>query len=128
MFQVGLGAGCLAEAFFRETKQRLNFPKSGAKFDGGAKLRGGLRVVALEIERYAKIGVRIDIIRIELQDRIEFACGQIGFALPEELLRLAGMGIDLLLFGGGGLGEGWRGELRRRYRCRRKPLPEYSCP
>ena len=35
-----------------------------------------------------------------------------GWPLLRILLRLAGMGIDLLLFAGDGLGEGWKGECK----------------
>src|SRR6266542_5771185 len=104
LFQIGLRIGDLAKPLFRNAEQRPNLPQVGTKFDCAAKFRGGLRVVVLEKIRYTQIAVRIDIVRIQRQDRAELTYRQIGLTVPQELLCLPRMRFALLLFAGEGLG------------------------
>jgi hypothetical protein len=102
----------------------LNFVEVGAELDGGAEVRGGLGVIAFEIERDSQVGAGIDIVRIESQDGVKLPRGVVALALSQELLGLPRMRIDLLLFGWG-LGEGGSGGCNQKTEAAKR-LPGYS--
>src|SRR5260370_31100309 len=86
--QVVLCPSRISAAILRDSQERLDSPKIGLHFEGGAQVRSRSGVIALKEKQYAEVCLAVEIPRVERNQFAEHWNGELGFLLLKELLYL----------------------------------------